>query len=116
MIKKILKFIKLSLTSDNAVSSTRIQSYLLLFAILLMIFVFVTIELWSFIHAIHSGQPYVMSNQFITIFVATLAHHLSVLFQRTKSQSVGDLLNKGTPDVQQDATPLANGPTLPPTN
>jgi len=107
MIKKILKFIKLSLTSDNSVSSTRIQSYLLLFAILLMIFVFVTIELWSFIHAIHSGQPYVMSSQFIIVFGMVLAHHLSVLFQRPKSQSVSDLIGNNT-------STATSTPTLPP--
>ena|ERR1039457_177972 len=101
MIKKILSFVKMSLTNDNNISSTRIQSYLLLFAILTMILVAITIELWSFIHAIHSGTPHVLSNEFIVVFTATLAHHLSVLFQRTKSQSVGELLDKKAPEIGQ---------------
>ena len=84
-IRKILSFVKMSLTSDNSVSSTRIQSYFLLFAILLMSLVFVSIELCRFIISIHSGIPFVISTQFITMFISLLAHHLSVLMSRSKS-------------------------------
>lgn|ERR1035437_10079754 len=101
MIKKILSFVKMSLTNDNNISSTRIQSYLLLFAILTMILGAIIIEVWSFIHAISHGIPFTISTPFLTIFIATLAHHLSVLFQRTKSQSVGELLDKKAPEIGQ---------------
>ena len=82
---KILKFVKMSLTSDNSVSSTRIQSYFLLILIILLTLGAFIIEGCSFYHSLHSGVPYVISNQYMTIFISLLALHLSVLFQRTKT-------------------------------
>lgn len=83
---KILNFVKMSLVSDNSVSSTRIQSYFLLAAILLLTLGVFIIEGCSFYHAIYLGVPYTISNQYITVFISLLAHHLSVLFQRTKTE------------------------------
>lgn len=92
IINKIMTKIAQSLDgSNNTVSSVRIQSYLMMFPILAMVFVFLVIEIWAFAHTIHNGKDYKLSNEIILVFGMMLAHHLSILFSRAKSPSIGDI-------------------------
>lgn len=103
-IQSILLKIANSVTADNPISSTRVQSYIILFPILIMILVFLVIEMWSFIHAIKNGLPYRLSNEIIVVFGMMLGHHLSILFSRSKSPSIADI----TGAISKDQTDLNN--------
>lgn len=92
-LNKLLKYGKMSLTSDNSVSSTRLQSYVVLLLVVLFALGTLLIECWSFYHAIHLNTPYHISNEFIGIFGMMLAHHLSILFSRTKTP-IDNLIEK----------------------
>lgn len=89
-INSINKLIVRSVTTD-AVSATRISSYLILAPIQLMIFVVILIEMSSFIHSLWTDGEYVLSNEFIITFGMVLSHHLAILFSRSKSQSREEL-------------------------
>lgn len=92
IINKILMKIAESVdTHGNTISSVRLQSYLILLPILMMVLVFLTIEIWSFVHAIKHGVPYRLSSEIIIVFGMMLSHHLAILFSRTKSQSVAEI-------------------------
>ena len=92
MFNRILHKIADSLNGDtNNPSSIRIQSYLIIFPILLMIVIFLFIELYSFFHAIHHGLHYELSNEIIIVFGMCLSHHLAILFQRNKIQSISEI-------------------------
>lgn len=78
-------------TQGNAISSVRLQSYIILFPILLMVLVFLIIEIWSFIHAIRHGDEYQLSSEIIIVFGMMLGHHLSILFSRTKNPSIAEI-------------------------
>lgn len=92
IINKILMKIAESVdTQGNTISSVRLQSYIILFPILLMVLVFLIIEIWSFIHAIRHGAEYKLSSEVIIVFGMMLSHHLAILFSRSKSQSVAEL-------------------------
>jgi len=90
-IQSVLLKIANSVASDNLVSSTRVQSYIILLPILIMVITFLIIEMWSFIHAIKNGVEYKLSSEIIIVFGMILSHHLAILFSRTKSQSVAEL-------------------------
>lgn len=90
-IQSVLLKIANSVASDNTVSSTRVQSYIILLPILIMVLTFVIIEMWSFFHAIKIGVEYKLSSEIIIVFGMILSHHLAILFSRTKSQSIGEL-------------------------
>jgi fumarate reductase subunit D len=77
--------------TSNKVSSSRVQSYIILFPILLMVLVFLIIEIWAFGHAIDHGMDYKLSSEIIIVFGMMLSHHLAILFSRTKSQSVAEI-------------------------
>lgn len=77
--------------SGNEVSATRVQSYLILGPIQMMILVVVGIELASFIHGIYTTGSYVLSSEFIVTFGMVLSHHLAILFSRSKSQSINEI-------------------------
>ena len=77
--------------NDTTVSTTRLQSYLILLPILIMVFVFLFIEIWSFFHAINADKPYVLSNEIIVVFGMLLSHHLGILFSRNKVQSIAEI-------------------------
>lgn len=91
-MKKFFQIIRQSLNgSTNDPSTVRIQSYLILLPILLTMLTFLIIEVWSFIHAIKLGTDYRLSNEIIVVFGMVLSHHLAVLFQRNKSQGIGEI-------------------------
>lgn len=93
-MKNLFNLIKLSLNGNsNNTSSVRLQSYLIILPILLAVLIFLTIEVWSFGHSIHTGGDYHISNEIIIIFGMLLAHHLSILFSRNKSTSITDISN-----------------------
>jgi hypothetical protein len=111
-MKQFFHIIRESLNGNtNDPSTIRIQSYLVLAPILLCVLIFLIIEIWSFIHAIKHGNAYRLSNEIIVVFGMTLSHHLAVLFQRTKSQSILDIKGGGTPttDTPIDPTKQING-------
>lgn len=91
-INRILLKIAESLDgTSNKVSSVRLQSYIILFPILLMVLVFLIIEIWSFIHAIKTASEYKMSSEIIIVFGMTLSHHITILFSRSKVTTVSDV-------------------------
>lgn len=98
---------RLSIISGNPNSSARIQSYLVLAPILLMVLVVVGIEITSFGIAMYAAKTYVMSNEFIIVFGMTLSHHLAILFSRSKSQSITEIKGEGMTVTQtQTEMPL----------
>lgn len=101
-IQKILTKITDSVTQGNPTSSVRVQSYIILLPILVMVVVFLVIEMWSFVHAIKNGLPYRLSNEIIVVFGMILSHHVGLLFSRSKSQSIAEI--KGTETVNVDST------------
>jgi uncharacterized oligopeptide transporter (OPT) family protein len=97
IINKILMKIAESVdTQGNAISSVRLQSYIILFPILMMVLVFLIIEIWSFAHAIQHGDEYKLSSEIIIVFGMMLSHHLAILFSRSKSQTIGELKGGGS--------------------
>lgn len=103
MFKKILNTIRASLNGNtNDPSTVRIQSYLVLLPILIMIVVFLTIEIWRFIHYLKIDKDFILSNEIIIVFFGVLSHHLAVLFQRNKSQSITSLKD-GLKDVNEES-------------
>lgn len=101
LIFKLLQFIKKSLNGySEEFSSTRLQSYIILFPILAMILVVISIEIFSFGHAIWFDKPYVLSNEFIITFGMILSHHLAILFSRKKSQSIDEIKGSSKKQVK----------------
>lgn len=108
-MKRLLDLIKTSLNGNsNDVSTARLQSYLIVLPILLMIIAFLFIEIWSFGHSIKTGKEYHLSNEIIIIFGMNLSHHLAILFSRNKSQSVKELNNDNSTEENpiDDSKPL----------
>ena len=95
-------------STDPTVSTSRLQSYLILLPIIIMVVVFLVIELWSFIHALSTGKPYVLSNEIIVVFGMLLSHHLGILFSRNKSQSIGELKGINTISTATSDTPTSS--------
>ena len=87
--------------SSNTVSSVRVQSYLLLLPILLMSFCFIGIEVWSFLHSKKTGGIYHISNEIIVVFGMVLSHHLALLFNRNKAQSIAEIKGDAKPAVEE---------------
>ena len=83
----LFNLIKESLNgNDNTKSSTRLQSYLVLVPVILTSFIFVIIEIVNAILTWNTGKIYSPTNQIIIAYSMILAHHISVLFSRQKSQ------------------------------
>ena len=111
IINKILMKIAESVdTHGNTISSVRLQSYLILLPILMMVLVFLTIEIWSFIHAIRHGTEYKLSSEIIIVFGMMLSHHLAILFSRSKSQSVGEISGANAAAAPAADAPAADVP------
>lgn len=89
--------------TSNKVSSSRVQSYIILFPILLMVLVFLIIEIWAFGHAIKNGIDYKLSSEIIIVFGMMLGHHLSILFSRTKTPSITEV-KTGIAEISGDKT------------
>jgi len=89
--------------TSNKVSSSRVQSYIILFPILLMVLVFLIIEIWAFGHAIKHGIDYKLSSEIIIVFGMMLGHHLSILFSRTKTPSITEV-KTGIAEISGDKT------------
>lgn len=97
--------------TSNKVSSSRVQSYIILFPILLMVLVFLIIEIWAFGHAIKNGIDYKLSSEIIIVFGMMLSHHLAILFSRTKSQSIAELQGSAPAKEEPAAEALVEEPT-----
>lgn len=113
MIKNLLILIKKSLNGySDETSSARLQSYIVLLPILLMILVVMSIEIFQFGHSIYIDKPYVLSNEFIITFGMILSHHLAILFSRKKSQSLDEI--KGVSNNKEEKPIISNdGPQSP---
>ena len=112
MLKNILSLIKQSTNNDNAVSSVRLQAYLMFPVIYIMVAVFIALEIAQFHHAITLHLPFVISNESIVIFGMVLSHHLAILFSRSKSQSIGELKGSSTDAVVDTTTATSDVPVV----
>lgn len=91
LIKQLIYKISKSLNGDsNEVSTSRLQSYIVLVPIISMSLIFTLIEIWSFLHAINAGTSYRLSNEIMVIYGMLLSHHLGLLFSRNKPISPDD--------------------------
>lgn len=109
IINKILMKIAESVdTQGNTISSVRLQSYIILFPILMMVLVFLIIEIWSFAHAIQHGDEYKLSSEIIIVFGMMLSHHLAILFSRSKSQSIGELKGTSTTETTTETSTVTD--------
>jgi hypothetical protein len=81
-ISNIFSKIGKSVLKDNTHSTHRIQSYILMLPILLMVITFLIIEISSFLVCMHTGIPYSISSEILVVFGMVLTHHISVLFQK----------------------------------
>jgi len=91
-MKKVFQIIRASLNGNtNDPSTVRIQSYLVLLPALVMIVVFLGIEIWRFFYYLKYDKDFILSNEIIIIFFGVLSHHLAILFQRNKTQSLSSL-------------------------
>lgn len=111
-----MHFISKSTTADNLVSSTRIQSFIILVPILIMCFIFICIEIAYFLFSIRNGTEYHISTEIIVIFGMILSHHLAIMFQRKtippitytddkgKSVSIGNESPVNTEDSSESIT------------
>jgi hypothetical protein len=97
ILKKIADIIKKSLSSGNEVSSSRLQSYLLLLPVIGGGVFFLVIELVNAILSWHLGKPYVPSNEALVVYGMILSHHTATLFNRTKQIVPKGLKNKSEP-------------------
>ena len=79
MFKKLIEYIGKSITKDGKVSSTRVSSYFILGAIVLISIVFVSIEVVNSIIMWKTGMPYAIPGEHIAIFGMILTHHLALL-------------------------------------
>lgn len=104
IIQTILLKIASSVNSNTPVSSVRVQSYIMMLPILLMVAVFVIIELAAFIHSVRKDNEYHISNEIIVIFAMNLSHHLAILFSRSKSQGLAELSGTSTSETTTTET------------
>ena|ERR1035437_8230885 len=103
LFNRFLTKISLSLNGHtHEVSTPRLQSYLVLIAILMMMIGALVIEMWSFINAIYHTETYKMSNEFIVVFGMALGHHLSILFSRNKVSKNGSQDDDGSQEDDGD--------------
>jgi len=111
ILNKIMTKVAMSIDgSTNTVSSVRVQSYLVLLPVILMVLVFLIIEIWSFIHAIRSDGDYKLSSEIIIVFGMMLSHHLAVLFSRTRSQSIKEITGGSVESLKAPETPVVPEP------
>lgn len=104
IIQTILLKIASSVNGNTPVSSVRVQSYIMMLPILLMVAVFVIIELAAFIHSVRKDNEYHISNEIIVIFAMNLSHHLAILFSRSKSQGLAELSGTATSETTTTET------------
>ncbi len=104
IIQTILLKIASSVNGNTPVSSVRVQSYIMMLPILLMVAVFVIIELAAFIHSVRKDNEYHISNEIIVIFAMNLSHHLAILFSRSKSQGLAELSGTSTSETTTTET------------
>lgn len=91
---KFLSIVRKSIDYNTMESSTRIQGYLIIALIYLMVFIFCAIEMTSFINSVFIlHKAYAISNEIIIIFSAVLAHHLGILFNKRAGEK-GDINDK----------------------
>jgi predicted tellurium resistance membrane protein TerC len=71
----------------DRISSVRIQAVLTFGVITIFAFSLLAIELTTAIVAIYTTGKYIISNEIIIILTALLAHHIALLFNKTKEFS-----------------------------
>jgi len=91
LILKILNRISQATMSGNAVSSSRVQSFILIVPVLIMIFVSISLEIADFVFAKAHDKEYIISTEFIIIFGMVLSHHLALVFSRSQSQPISEI-------------------------
>lgn len=93
IIRKIMSKISKSVLKDNTHSTHRIQSYIFMIPIILMVFMFICLEVYHFFHCLYTeGLTYTISSEIIIIFGMLLGHQLAVLFQ--KDSNINETTNK----------------------
>jgi len=105
-LKKYMSLITKSVSSENTVSSTRIQSYMILATVWIGFLILFGLEISNAVYTFRHDKPYVISNEIIVTFGLVLSHHLSILFSRSKSKNVSSDSGKltMTDDTSSDNT------------
>lgn len=91
LLRKVAAQINMSAQMDNDVSSSRIQAYIILSAIMLAYATVGAIELTNAIIQWCHGNIYKISNEGIILISMLLAHHISVQFNRTKAKTPAEI-------------------------
>jgi hypothetical protein len=110
IFKKIGNAIELSTQSkEGKTSSTRISSYFILGAIVLISLLFIAIEIVNAIIMWKNGAPYVIPGEHIAIFGMILTHHLALLginkTAETKVEQAKQAHNKTNPKDMSTEVP-----------
>lgn len=91
LLQKILHKISLSTHQGKKVSTSRVQSFIILIPILVFSFSYLIFGYISFIFSLYKGIPFVISTESIVIFGMLLSHHLALVFSRRSSQSIEEI-------------------------
>ena len=96
-MNNIIKIILYTLNGkDNTKSSVRLQSYFVLLPILIISGLFIIIEAVNAILSWKTGTKYIPTNEFLGAYAMLLAHHISVLFSRQKSENKEEVPSEET--------------------
>jgi hypothetical protein len=87
---KFISYIEESVKSDSKISSTRIQTYIMMISVILSTAAFLAIEIANAVVAWFNNKPYVISSESIIIFGMILSHHLGMMFSKPKSYNPDD--------------------------
>jgi hypothetical protein len=87
---KFVSFIAQSAITSSKISSTRIQTYIMMLSVILSTAAFVGIELTNAFIAWLAGTTYIISSESIIIFGMILSHHLGMMFSKPKAYDAAD--------------------------
>ena len=88
ILSNIFKKIAVSIDgTSNKVSSTRIQSYVMLSLVVASAVAFIAIEIWNAAMSWSCDKPYAISNEIIIVFGMLLSHHIGILFNRNRAKA-----------------------------
>lgn len=105
-MNNIIKIILYTLNGkDNTKSSVRLQSYFVLLPILIISVLFIIIEAVNAILSWKVGSKYIPTNEFLGAYAMLLAHHISVLFSRQKSENKEEAISE---EISKEQIPSEN--------
>jgi hypothetical protein len=108
---KFVSYIEESVKSDSKISSTRIQTYIMLISVILSTAAFLAIEIANAVVAWFNNKPYVVSSESIIIFGMILSHHLGMMFSKPKSYNPDDFNTQVDKIEERVNTKLRKSPT-----